>query len=98
MPYLKPKDDLWAGGDEVLRDKLYVRSAKFMLKRSFITYKFNKSNKGNKCPDDFVSWRYPAAWSLEKTGKNGWMNIVINKTREIEEKETRTHFGRKKKR
>ena len=41
MPYLKPKDDLWAGGDEVLRDKLYVRSAKFILKRSFITYKFN---------------------------------------------------------
>ena len=25
------------------------------------------------------------------------MNILINKTREIEEKETRTHFGRKKK-
>ena len=34
----------------------------------------------------------------KKTGNNGWMNILINKTREIEEKETLTHFGRKKKR
>ena len=41
MPYLKPRDDLWAGGDEVLRDKLLGVSAKFLLERSFITYKFN---------------------------------------------------------
>ena len=69
-----------------------------MLKRSFITYTFDQANKGNKYPDDFVSCRYPAAWGLEKKGNNGWINKLINKTREIEEKETPTHFGRKKKR